>query len=111
MGTSRSCPTPTSTGSHSFARSIDWTCWSDHGLPTTKRARARRTEFPVTSVSSLDDVVNDEKLNRGVITTATHPVVGEYREIAPPVAMSKTPASIRRPAPLVAQDTREILDG
>ena len=69
-----------------------------------------RLDIPVSAVSSLDDVVNDEKLNRGVITTATHPVVGEYREIAPPVAMSKTPASIRRPAPLVAQDTREILD-
>ncbi len=66
-------------------------------------------DIPVSAVSSLDDVVSDAALNRGVITTATHPVVGEYREIAPPVSMSRTPASVRRAAPLVAQNTREVL--
>jgi crotonobetainyl-CoA:carnitine CoA-transferase CaiB-like acyl-CoA transferase len=66
-------------------------------------------DIPVSAVSSLDDVVSDAALNRGVITTATHPVVGEYREIAPPVTMSKTPTSVRRAAPLVAQDTRDVL--
>ncbi len=66
-------------------------------------------DIPVSAVSSLDDVVSDAALNRGVIATATHPVVGEYREIAPPVTMSKTPTSVRRAAPLVAQNTREVL--
>ncbi|MGA2123421.1 MAG: CoA transferase [Acidimicrobiales bacterium] len=66
-------------------------------------------DIPVSAVSSLDDVVRDGALNRGVITTASHPVVGEYREIAPPVAMSKTPMSVRRAAPLVAQNTQEVL--
>lgn len=66
-------------------------------------------DIPVSAVSSLDDVVRDGALNRGVITTASHPVVGEYREIAPPVAMSKTPMSVRRTAPLVAQNTQEVL--
>jgi crotonobetainyl-CoA:carnitine CoA-transferase CaiB-like acyl-CoA transferase len=66
-------------------------------------------DIPVSAVSSLDDVVRDGALNRGVVTTASHPVVGEYREIAPPVAMSKTPMSVRRAAPLVAQNTQEVL--
>jgi crotonobetainyl-CoA:carnitine CoA-transferase CaiB-like acyl-CoA transferase len=73
-------------------------------------AICERFDIPASAVSSLDDVVSDPALNRGVITTATHPVVGEYREIAPPVTMSHTPTSVRRPAPLVAQNTREILD-
>ena len=66
-------------------------------------------DIPVSAVSSLDDIVSDAALNRDVITTATHPVVGEYRQISPPVSMSETPTGVRRPAPLVAQHTREVL--
>ena len=66
-------------------------------------------DIPASAVPSLDDIVNDPEAHRGVLTDATHPLVGDYRQIAPAVAMSKTPGSVRRHAPLVAENTVEIL--
>src|ERR1700679_1659078 len=69
----------------------------------------QRHDIPASAVPSLDDVVNDTTLHRGVLGGATHPVIGEYRQIAPAVTMSATPGSIRRHAPLVGEHTVEIL--
>jgi crotonobetainyl-CoA:carnitine CoA-transferase CaiB-like acyl-CoA transferase len=68
-----------------------------------------RHDIPVSAVPSLDDIVNGPDVHRGVIVDATHPLVGDYRQIAPAVMMSKTPGSVRRHAPLVAENTAEIL--
>jgi crotonobetainyl-CoA:carnitine CoA-transferase CaiB-like acyl-CoA transferase len=68
-----------------------------------------RHDIPASAVPSLDDVVNDPDAHRGVLVDATHPLVGDYRQIAPAVTMSKTPGSVRRPAPLVGENTVEIL--
>jgi crotonobetainyl-CoA:carnitine CoA-transferase CaiB-like acyl-CoA transferase len=68
-----------------------------------------RHDIPASAVPSLDDVVNDATLHRGVLEDATHPVVGAYRQIAPAVTMSATPGSVRRHAPLVGEHTVEIL--
>jgi crotonobetainyl-CoA:carnitine CoA-transferase CaiB-like acyl-CoA transferase len=72
-------------------------------------AICKRHDIPASAVPSLDDVVNDAMLNRGVLEDSTHPVVGPYRQIAPAVTMSATPGSIRRHAPLVGEHTVEIL--
>jgi len=66
-------------------------------------------DIPASAVPSLDDVVDDPALHRGVLTNATHPLVGDYRQIAPAVLMSKTPGSVRRHAPLVGENTTEVL--
>jgi crotonobetainyl-CoA:carnitine CoA-transferase CaiB-like acyl-CoA transferase len=68
-----------------------------------------RNDIPASAVPSLDDVVNDPDAHRGVLVDATHPLVGDYRQIAPAVTMSKTPGSVRRHAPLVAENTVEVL--
>jgi crotonobetainyl-CoA:carnitine CoA-transferase CaiB-like acyl-CoA transferase len=68
-----------------------------------------RHDIPASAVPSLDDVVNDATLHRGVLEDAIHPVVGAYRQIAPAVTMSATPGSVRRHAPLVGEHTVEIL--
>jgi crotonobetainyl-CoA:carnitine CoA-transferase CaiB-like acyl-CoA transferase len=68
-----------------------------------------QNDIPASAVPSLDDVVNDPEAHRGVLIDAAHPLVGEYRQIAPAVTMSKTPGSVRRHAPLVAENTAEIL--
>jgi crotonobetainyl-CoA:carnitine CoA-transferase CaiB-like acyl-CoA transferase len=68
-----------------------------------------RHDIPASAVPSLDDLVNDPELHRGVLADATHPLVGEYRQITPAVTMSKTPGSVRRHAPLVGENTEEIL--
>jgi crotonobetainyl-CoA:carnitine CoA-transferase CaiB-like acyl-CoA transferase len=63
----------------------------------------------VAPVSSLDEVVADPALHRGALQLASHPVVGPYRQICPPVRYSDSPMSVRRHAPLIGEQTVEIL--
>ena len=44
------------------------------------------------------------------ITSYTHPTAGEVKVVAPAVKLSETPATIRSPAPLVGQHSREVLE-
>jgi crotonobetainyl-CoA:carnitine CoA-transferase CaiB-like acyl-CoA transferase len=44
----------------------------------------------------------------GALPVHQHPVVGGYRYIPPAARFSLTPQSIRRPAPLIGQDTDEV---
>jgi crotonobetainyl-CoA:carnitine CoA-transferase CaiB-like acyl-CoA transferase len=60
-------------------------------------------------VRSLADIVADPALHRGVLHDAEHPVVGPYRRIAFPVRMSETPGPEPRPAPLIGEQTSEVL--
>ena len=46
---------------------------------------------------------------RGMYETIVHPVVGAYPTTTWPWRFERTPARIRRPAPLFAQHNREIL--
>ena len=46
----------------------------------------------------------------GLIQTYEHPVAGTVKVVGPAVRWSETPARIDRPAPLVGQHTREILE-
>ena len=58
--------------------------------------------IPATEAASLDDLVEQLPL-------AEHPVAGPYRVIPPPEQFSKTPASVRLPAPGIGEHGREIL--
>jgi crotonobetainyl-CoA:carnitine CoA-transferase CaiB-like acyl-CoA transferase len=64
---------------------------------------------PASAVPSIDEIVDDPELHLGVITPAVHPEVGPYRQIEPATRFSKSPQSVRRAAPLLAENTREIL--
>jgi crotonobetainyl-CoA:carnitine CoA-transferase CaiB-like acyl-CoA transferase len=44
------------------------------------------------------------------ITTYDHPVAGTVKVVAPAVKLSKTPAEITRPAPLIGEHSCEILE-
>jgi crotonobetainyl-CoA:carnitine CoA-transferase CaiB-like acyl-CoA transferase len=61
-----------------------------------------RERIPAAAVATLDELVEE-------LPIAEHPVIGSYRVIPPPVRFSATPASVRRPAPLVGQHTKEVL--
>jgi crotonobetainyl-CoA:carnitine CoA-transferase CaiB-like acyl-CoA transferase len=65
--------------------------------------------IPANPVPDLDEILEDPALHRGMITTAQHPVVGEYRVIGPPMILDDAPLSVRRPAPLRAEHTAEVL--
>ncbi len=46
---------------------------------------------------------------RGAVVEIEHPILGPIRQVAPPTALSSTPASIRRPPPVLGEHTDEIL--
>lgn len=62
----------------------------------------READIPATRVESLDDLIDD-------LPDAEHPVAGRYKQIPPPVRFATSPQSVRRPAPLIGQDTEAIL--
>ena len=67
--------------------------------------------IPFGRVASIWELVADPARNRGLLTEQKHPVIGPYVEIGPPVRYERTPMSVRRPAPLVGQDTVDVLEG
>lgn len=61
-------------------------------------------------VQDYDAVEADPQvLHNGMITSYDHPTAGEVRTLAPPLVFSEAAASIRRPAPLLGQHSREVL--
>ena len=65
-------------------------------------AFCREHDIPPSAVASLDDIVSE-------LPVMSHPDVGEYRYIPPPVRFASAPSSLRRHAPLIGADTDEVL--
>jgi crotonobetainyl-CoA:carnitine CoA-transferase CaiB-like acyl-CoA transferase len=61
-----------------------------------------REGIPATRAAALEDLV-------AALPLAHHPHAGAYRVIPPPVNFAATPASVRRPAPLIGEHGREVL--
>jgi crotonobetainyl-CoA:carnitine CoA-transferase CaiB-like acyl-CoA transferase len=57
---------------------------------------------PVGTVATLDEVV-------GQLPIQEHPHAGPYRVISPPVVFDKTPSRVWRTAPVIGQDTADVL--
>jgi len=62
---------------------------AEHGIPAARAA-------------TLDELID-------ALPEDEHPLAGPYRVIPPPVRFGRTPASVRRPAPLAGQHTAEVL--
>ncbi len=61
-----------------------------------------RAGIPATEVATLDDLV-------AALPIDHHPIAGDYRTIPPPVRFGASPATVRRPAPLIGEHGREVL--
>jgi crotonobetainyl-CoA:carnitine CoA-transferase CaiB-like acyl-CoA transferase len=59
-------------------------------------------DIPCSPIVNLDDVVAG-------FPVVEHPLVGAYHVIPPPIRFDATPATVRRPAPLIGQDGDEVL--
>ncbi|HWD95488.1 MAG TPA: CoA transferase [Acidimicrobiales bacterium] len=68
-----------------------------------------RLNIPASPVPTINEIVNDPKLHRGVLRDESHPLIGPYRHIESPMKFSSTPTALRRSAPLVGEQTVEIL--
>jgi crotonobetainyl-CoA:carnitine CoA-transferase CaiB-like acyl-CoA transferase len=65
--------------------------------------------IPCTPVNNPSDVSRDpHMLARGFSTEVDHSVIGKHKYLAPPYLLSKTPATVRRPAPLLGQHNTEV---
>ena len=62
---------------------------------------------PVLDVAQMH--ADPQALAREMIVETTHPTAGRVKAIGLPVKFSETPGSVRRPAPLFGQHTREVL--
>ncbi|HZP48058.1 MAG TPA: CoA transferase [Vicinamibacterales bacterium] len=66
--------------------------------------------IPIGAINTIDDVLEHPQVAaRRAIVECEHPVAGRVRMVAPPVVLSDTPGSVRRPAPRVGEHTEEVL--
>jgi len=66
--------------------------------------------IPIGAINTLDQAVAHPQVEaRGALVESTHPVAGTIRMVGPPVRMSDTPGTVRRPAPLLGEHTAQVL--
>jgi crotonobetainyl-CoA:carnitine CoA-transferase CaiB-like acyl-CoA transferase len=66
--------------------------------------------IPMGAINTLDVVVSHPQVAaRNSMVESTHPVAGSVRMTAPPIRLSDTPGTVRAPAPLLGEHTREVL--
>ena len=67
-------------------------------------------DIPATRLYALDQLPDHPHLQAvGLFQETNHPTEGAIREIRPTTRFHMTPTSIRRPAPVLGQHTREVL--
>lgn len=67
---------------------------------------------PAGPINNFAQAMHDEHyLARGMVQEVSHPVIGDMKTIGFPTKFSRTPLQIRRPAPLFAEHTDEVLQG
>src|SRR5690606_16578613 len=72
--------------------------------------RIAAADVPVGPVRTVPEVLESEQVKaRRMVETVTHPAIGELRLAGIPFKFSATPASIRRPPPLLGEHTAEVV--
>jgi len=67
---------------------------------------------PCGPINTIADVVQDPQvLHREMIVEVEHPVAGKLKMPGCPIKLSKTPASVEKPSPILGQHQEEILCG
>jgi crotonobetainyl-CoA:carnitine CoA-transferase CaiB-like acyl-CoA transferase len=73
-------------------------------------SRLQSRRVPIAPVSTMGDLVNSKHLNaRGFFVSLRHPVAGTHRYPGAPYHFSRTPWTLRQPAPTHGQHTDEVL--
>src|SRR5262245_52476291 len=75
-------------------------------------ARLRAVGVPCGPINTVAEALTDpHTLARDMVRTVQHPTVGDLKMVGIPFRLNSTPASIRRPPPLLGQHTEEVLAG
>ena len=69
--------------------------------------------IPASLVYDVKDIVDDENIihDREMLVEMDHPTVGRHKVVGSPIKMSETPPAFESPAPILGQQTEEILRG
>jgi crotonobetainyl-CoA:carnitine CoA-transferase CaiB-like acyl-CoA transferase len=66
---------------------------------------------PCGRINSIADVAADpHALAREMVVELEHPRAGRTRALGLPVKLSRTPGKVSRPAPVLGQHTRDVLE-
>lgn len=66
--------------------------------------------IPYAPIYTYEEVFQDPQvIHNQIIIEMDHPTAGKVKVVSPPMKLSETPATFRRPPPLLSQHTREIL--
>ena len=72
----------------------------------------READIPCGPVNSLEEALQDPQvIYRGMVTEASHPLLGRIKQLGIPIKFSETPCESPSSAPLYGQHTNEILGG
>ena len=72
--------------------------------------QGQKRGIPIAPLSTTQDFANSPHMaERGFWREMEHPVVGTYRSPGSPYAWSETPVQVRRSAPLLGEDTEDVL--
>lgn len=82
--------------------------WTARHSPATAARQLQESGVPAGPVNTAADLL-DDPATAPAFVRSEHPVVGEHPYPRVTCQMSRTPGSIRRPAPLFGQHNREIL--
>jgi len=75
-------------------------------------AKLRAVGVPCGPINTVAEALNDpHTLARDMVRTVTHATAGELKLVGIPFEMNGTPATIRRPPPLLSEHTDEVLGG
>jgi crotonobetainyl-CoA:carnitine CoA-transferase CaiB-like acyl-CoA transferase len=74
--------------------------------------RAERQGVPLGPVQTIERALAQPQVAaRDMLVELSHPTVGTLRQVGLPIKLDRTPATIRRPPPLLGQHDEEILGG
>jgi len=73
-------------------------------------AALEAASVPCGPINTLPEVFADPQVrHRGMAVTMAHPLAGDVTVAANPIRMSASPVAYDRPAPMLGQDTQEVM--
>ncbi len=95
---------------HADALDDALTAWTQEREPFAAAERLRRAGVPAHAVLRPSDLYHDPQLaHRGFFVTLDHPEMGPTPYDGPVTIFSRTPQTLRRPAPLLGEHNDEVL--
>lgn len=72
--------------------------------------RISKVKVPVGLINDIADALAEPQVNaRGMLVNIPHPLNPDFKMVGSPIHLSGTPVDYRRPAPLLGQDTDDVL--